>query len=276
MASPEPPDGPDGPSVRVRLLVAYRGEQFHGFAEQASVPTVGGAIRSVLEDCTGGPVELTCAGRTDRGVHAWGQVVHYDVAPQRSDPARAMAAINSRLAPMVVVRAAEVAPEGFDARRSARARTYRYTICNAPVPDPFVAETSWFVHDPLDLGLLRLACDPLIGEHDFSSFCRAPKVPEGAAAPSLVRRVADARWTDLGGGMLRFEITASAFCHQMVRSVTGTIVEMGRGKRRPGEMAGVLRSRDRSAAGQLAPPQGLCLWHVDYGEGGFALLPPAA
>ncbi len=276
MSEHTPPDGPDGPSVRVRLLVAYRGDGFHGFAEQPTVPTVAGELRAVLEDVTGAPVELTCAGRTDRGVHAWGQVVTYDAPAARADPARAMAAVNARLAPMIVVRAAEEAPPEFDARRSAQARTYRYTVVNRPVPDPFLAEVAWHVAEPLDLHRLRLACDPLIGEHDFSSFCRAPKVPDGAAPASLVRRVTDARWSDRGDGILRFEITASAFCHQMVRSLTGTIVAMGRGRRRPGEMAGILRARDRHAAGQLAPPQGLCLWHVDYGEGGFALRPPAA
>jgi tRNA pseudouridine38-40 synthase len=160
----------------------------------------------------------------------------------------------------VVVRAAEVAEEGFDARRWATGRRYRYTVRNHPVADPFTAGTAWHVERPLDLGAMRLACDPLIGEHDFSSFCRRPTV-EGA---SLVRVVRDARWVDLGEGMLRFEIEASSFCQQMVRSVVGTLVEVGTGKRKAGEMAGVVRARSRAAAAQPAPPHGLSLWEVTY------------
>ena len=115
--------------------------------------------------------------------------------------------------------------------------------------------------DPLDLAAMRLACDPILGEHDFSSFSRRPR---GDQPASMVRRVLDARWDDLGDGVLRFEITASSFCHQMVRGIVGTMVDMGRGRRRAGEMASILRARDRAAARSLAPPQGLCLWEVVY------------
>ncbi len=172
-------------------------------------------------------------------------------------------ALNKTLRPAVVIRSATAAPPGFDARRAATGRTYRYTILNGPLPDPFSAPIEWHVQRPLDLGLLRLACDPLIGEHDFSSFCRAP----GGNA-SLVRVVRRAEWTDRGNGRLRFEIEASSFCQQMVRALVGTMVDMGMGKKRSGEMAAILRAKNRGAAGQLAPPHGLCLWNVDYGERG--------
>jgi tRNA pseudouridine38-40 synthase len=256
-----------GDPVRVRLLVAYRGEGFHGFAEQPAVRTVAGELRAVLEDVHGAPVELTCAGRTDRGVHAWGQVVTYDAPGERCDVERVQRAVNGRLGPAVVVRSAAVVGVDVDARRSARSRTYRYTIWNHAEPNPFLAETAWHVPEPLDLRVLRLGCDALIGEHDFSSFCRVPPPGPDGKPRSLVRRVLDARWDEVEPGVLRFEITASAFCHQMVRSITGTLVEMGRGKRTPGQMAAILRARDRQAAGQMAPPQGLCLWSVDEGPG---------
>jgi tRNA pseudouridine38-40 synthase len=109
---------------------------------------------------------------------------------------------------------------------------------------------------PLDLTAMRLACDALYGEHDFSSFCRRPSL-DGA---SLVRVVRHADWLDLGDGIVRFEIEASSFCQQMVRSIVGTLVDVGRGKRKAGEMAAVVQARSRAAAGQLAPPHGLCLW----------------
>ncbi len=137
-------------------------------------------------------------------------------------------------------------------------------MLNRPVPDPFRARTTWHVEAPLDRRLLRLACDPLIGEHDFSSFCRAPKPRAGEPPASLTRRVIDARWDDLGDEVLRFQIEANAFCHQMVRSIVGTLVEVGLGRRSPGEMAAILRAGDRQQAGQLAPPHGLCLCAVRY------------
>lgn len=221
--------------------------------------TVGGALVGALERYLRHTVELTCAGRTDAGVHAWGQVVSFD-ARVDADPKALQRAVNRALRPAVVVREAAVAEPGFDARRAATGRLYRYTVRNDPVADPFSATTAWHVPAPLDLSAMRLACDPLYGEHDFSSFCRRPPAPDA----SLVRVVHDARWVDLGSGMLRFEIRASSFCHQMVRSVVGTLVEIGLGKRRAGEMAGIIRARSRAAAGQPAPPHGLCLWEVTY------------
>jgi tRNA pseudouridine38-40 synthase len=108
-----------------------------------------------------------------------------------------------------------------------------------------------------------LACDAVIGEHDFAAFCRRPKRRDGVEA-SLVRRVTEAAWHDDGGGQLRFEIEASSFCHQMVRSVVGTLVDVGRGRKRPGDILAIIRSHDRDQAGDLAPPHGLTLWTVRY------------
>jgi tRNA pseudouridine38-40 synthase len=248
-----------GPTERVRLLVAYHGAGFHGFALQRGVPTVGGALSGALERGLRHTVELTCAGRTDAGVHAWGQVVSFD-ARVDVDVAGLVRSVNRALHPQVVVRAAEVGPEGFDARRWATSRRYRYLVRNHPEADPFTAGTAWHVARRLDLRSMRLASDPLLGEHDFSSFCRRPPAEGG----SLVRLVREARWVDLGGGMLRFEIEASSFCQQMVRALVGTLVDVGAGKRRAGDMTGVIRARSRAAAGQLAPPHGLCLWEVGY------------
>jgi tRNA pseudouridine38-40 synthase len=221
--------------------------------------TVGGVLAGALERQLRHTVELTCAGRTDAGVHAWGQVVSFD-ARADVDLGALTRGVNRALRPQVVVRSAEIAPAGFDARRAAMGRRYRYTVRNHPGADPFTAATAWHVARPLDLAAMRLACDPLYGEHDFSSFCRQPPV-EGA---SLVRVVRDADWVDLGEAMLRFEIAASSFCQQMVRAIVGTMVDIGQGKRKAGEMAAVLRARSRAAAGQLAPPHGLCLWEVNY------------
>lgn len=263
---------PPAPGMtRVRMTLAYDGSKFHGMAENAGVATVVGTIRPLIERVVGHPVTIAMAGRTDRGVHAWGQVVSFDVATDaissgRAAPSRLARSVNRQCVPAVVVRDCASCPRDFDARFSAVSRTYRYTVLDRDVPDPFLAATSWWVPGGVDLSMLRLACDPLLGSHDFSSFCRRPKPAPDAPMPSLVRRVTAADWHDLGEGVLRFEITASSFCHQMVRSVVGTLVEMGRGVRRPGEMAGIIAARDRAAAGGLAPPQGLCLWSVGYGS----------
>jgi len=242
----------------LQLVVAYDGAGFHGFAPQPAVRTVAGVLAEVLARPLGAPVDLVCAGRTDAGVHAWGQVVSCAVAAD-TDVERVRRAVNGVLAPEVVVRSATLLDGAFDARRSASWRAYRYTICNREVPDPFLARTAWWVAEPLDLALLRLGADPFLGEHDFASFCR--RGPEGSTS---MRRVFESRWRDLGDGILRYEVRATAFCHQMVRSIVGTLVDVGAGRVRPGEVLAMLRTRDRSVAGRVAPPHGLCLWEVGY------------
>src|SRR3954462_6411494 len=199
------------------MTVAYDGTGFSGFAPNPGVKTIGGTLRTSLERILRHQVPITCAGRTDAGVHGWGQVVTFDTTSDGLELARLQRSLNLMCAPAIVVRSAELVDATFDARRSATARSYRYTVLNTPTANPLLARTAWHVPDPLDLSALRLACDPLIGMHDFSSFCRRPKVPEGDEAPSMVREVHDARWLDLGEGVLRFDITSSSFCQQMVR-----------------------------------------------------------
>lgn len=245
------------------MLVAYDGTSFRGFALQPGQRTVAGVLSAAIEQVVRCPVELTCAGRTDRGVHAWGQVVSVDL-PADTDLDSLHRSLIKLCGPDVVVRELDLAAPDFDARFSARARTYRYTVLNRRVPDPFLMRTTWHVPTPLTTDLLSLACDPFLGEHDFSAFCRRPKVSPEVEPVSLVRRVLAAGWTDLGDGVLRFEITATAFCHQMVRSIVGTVVSAGHGQVRAGEIRGILHSRDRTNAAPIAPPEGLCLWHVHY------------
>ena len=129
-----------------------------------------------------------------------------------------------------------------------------------------MVETAWHIHTPLKLRAMQLACDAVIGEHDFSAFCRKPKASEGehGAEFSMRRYVMNADWRDLGDGVLRFDVRANAFCHQMVRSLVGTFVEIGLGKRPPSDMRGLILSGDRNQAAQVAPPHGLCLWEVGY------------
>ena len=251
-----------GGRTHVALTVAYDGTAFRGFAAQPEQRTVAGeltaALAQVLRDDL---ADVVCAGRTDAGVHAWGQVVSFSTGAD-VEPARLVAVLNRRLGPEIVVREARAVAPDFDARHSAVARTYRYTVVNRPVPDPFLARSAWWVPEPLDLSRLRLAADPFVGEHDFAAFCR--RGPEGT---TTVRRVLRSHWDVLPDGVLRYEIRGTAFCWQMVRSVVGTLVEVGRGRRTPGDVMTILRSRDRGQAPSPAPPTGLCLWAVDYPPG---------
>jgi tRNA pseudouridine38-40 synthase len=249
---------------RWRLLVAYDGSGFRGFAAQPGTPTVAGALSEALARAArmDGRPELVCAGRTDAGVHASGQVVHVDLPdplPARLDLARA---VNRQLAPMVVVRRAEPAPEGFDARRSATGRRYRYLVHRGPVPDPLLAGVAWHVPDPLDLRGMASAADALVGEHDFRAFCRRP--PGTSADEPIVRRVTAAGWSECPCTLLRFEVTARAFCHQMVRSMVGALVQVGRGRATTADLVARIRSGTRTGAAQPAPPHGLCLEEVLY------------
>lgn len=253
-----------GTRRRVALTVAYDGRNFHGFAAQPGLRTVAGVLTDAIELTLRHEIDLTAAARTDRGVHALGQVVSFDVATDGFDAERLLRAVNKLCRPEIAVTAVTAVGDDFDARLSARSRRYRYRILNRAVHDPLAAGHVWHVADPLDLAALRLGADPLIGRHDFTSFCRRPRVAVSAEASSLEREVLDVAWLDDGDGWLRFEIEARAFCHQMVRSVVGTLVDMGIGRRRPGEMRGIISAQDRNASGGVAPPEGLCLLGVRY------------
>jgi tRNA pseudouridine38-40 synthase len=248
-------------TATLKLTVAYDGTDFHGFAVQPDERTVEGELTAALTRVLREPVALSCAGRTDAGVHAWNQVVSCNVADD-TDLDVVQRSVNSQLAPEIVVRSAELADHEFDARHSALWRAYRYTVVNRDTPDPFRARHAWWVSESLDVARMRLAADPFLGEHDFSSFCR--KGPEGSTA---VRRVLASEWLVEEDGVLVYDIRAAAFCWQMVRSIVGTLVDVGIGKIRPGEIMGILRARERSAAVRVAPPHGLCLWDVGYSLG---------
>ncbi len=266
-------DGLPAVTTRLRLTVSYDGAGFRGFALQPGQRTVAGALADAIGVVVGHRVDLVCAGRTDAGVHAQGQVVHVDVR-EDVDRDRLVRSVNTLLKPSVVVRSAEVAPPGFDARRSARSRRYRYLILEDLTPDPLLAPTSWHVPGPLDLRAMASGADALLGEHDFRAFCR--RVPGTEPGTPIPRRVLDARFAEIpvrpgelgpGARLLRFDIAATSFCHQMVRSVVGTLVEVGRGRRRASDVNWLLQSGDRSrVGGVIAPPQGLCLVGVDYDE----------
>lgn len=242
------------------MTVAYDGAPFSGFADNAGVLTVAGTISEALAGILGHPVELACAGRTDRGVHARGQVVSFDALGARADPARLQRSLNRLCGPTIAVREAQFAADDFHARLSCTGRVYRYRILAAPVPDPLAAATSWQISHPLDLEAMRGAAEQVVGTHDFSSFCRRNRSRPDAVLVRTVRRTA--WWRE--GDFCVFEIEGRSFCHQMVRSLVGTFVAVGRGRRSVTDLEPILAARDRNAAASPAPAHGLMLWAALY------------
>jgi tRNA pseudouridine38-40 synthase len=245
----------------VRLTLAYDGTEFRGWARQRdpAIRTVEGVVTQRLEDVLREPVRLSVAGRTDAGVHARGQVVSFRSSSSIA-PSRLQAAVNGALAPEVVVIEAGDAPEGFDARFSATAREYRYRIRESAVPDPFIARFVWDRPGRLALVPMREAARSLVGEHDFTSFCRHPGEDRSTVRNLMALTVARR------GAVLELGAVANTFLHQMVRSLVGTLAAVGEGRLAAGSMNEILAARDRAAAGRPAPARGLTLERVRYGR----------
>lgn len=247
--------------MKVALLVAYDGTDFRGFARQPHARTVQGSLEEALSQLLRVDVRTHGAGRTDAGVHAAGQVVSFEAASD-VDPSWIADRLNRRLGPEISIRAAAVVPETFDARHSARRRTYEYTLYRSRAPDPFSDRFALHVPGPLNLAAMRRASRALIGEHDFSSFCRR-------ARGSMVRRLRSITIRPVPPDRLVVRVVGDAFCHQMVRSIMGLLLDVGRGKRTPENAARALSARDRAAAGPVAPAKGLTLATVVYARGPF-------
>ncbi len=255
--------------MKLKATVAYDGSGFHGFAPNPGVPTITGAIEKALATIFGEPIEIMGAGRTDKGVHSRGQVISFDVPEMiRQNPVvphKLERSINGLCGPDIIVSNITRVPDDFHARFSARWRRYRYQVLISPHPDPLRPHV-WHVWEPLDLGAMQRAAAHVVGEHDFSSFCKRPNVGPDAHEKLMDRTVMSAEWIDAGQDMLEFWVQASAFCHQMVRSLVGTLVNVGEGQFDPDDIPAILAAKNRKAAGDVAPPNGLTFWEVHYPE----------
>jgi len=240
----------------LKLTLAYDGTRFVGWQRQAEGRSVQGELEAVLARFAGDPVTVHGAGRTDAGVHAYGQVASARVDVTH-DTATLTRALNAQLPEDLRVISVEDAPPDFHARFSARAKTYLYQIRNAPIASPFERHWVWHVPEPLGLDAMHAAAALLVGTHDFAAFRSV-----GSEVSGTVRTIFTSAWRD-ASGLLTYEVSGDGFLRHMVRAIVGTLVEIGRGWR-PADIPALLEGGTRAEAGATAPPQGLILARVDY------------
>lgn len=245
--------------MRIALGIEYDGSGFCGWQTQAGGCAVQDRLEQACSSIAGVPVKTVCAGRTDAGVHALGQVVHFDCEAERPLSAW-VRGVNALLPPALAVTWAQSMPEDFHARYSARARIYRYVLLNAAVrPAADHGRVGWF-HMPLDIVRMRAAAAHLVGEHDFSAFRAAE-----CQAKSPVRTLHEVT-LEQAGPYVVFRFRANAFLHHMVRNLVGSLVYVGKGKHAPQWLAQVLQDRDRAQAAPTFDASGLYLAGVEYAE----------
>jgi tRNA pseudouridine38-40 synthase len=242
----------------MRLTIEYDGGAYCGWQRQIN----GLSIQQVIEECigrmTGEEIRVIGSGRTDAGVHALNQVAHFLTASRLAEWNLLMG-INSLLPADIVVRELCEAPPSFHARYDAVSKVYLYRICNRPVRSAMERNGAWFVWEPLDLAKIAAALDIFRGTHDFSSFCSSHT--DGADRIRTIHAIAAAKDPS---GMIRITLEADGFLRYMVRTIVGALVDVGRGKRSPEDLAAILAAKDRRRAGLTAPPQGLYLKEVKY------------
>ncbi|MBZ4654420.1 MAG: tRNA pseudouridine synthase [Peptococcaceae bacterium] len=245
----------------IKLLLAYDGTNYHGFQKQNNtrLKTIQGTLEDALRVLTKEEVKVIGSGRTDAGVHAQGQVVNF-LSHTTIPPERFPLALNSVLPSDIVVWKAEDVPQEFHARFDAVKKTYRYTIYNDRHLSPFLRYFAYHVPVPLDIEKMSAGAREFQGTHDFRGFCA-----KDTAVKDFVRTIYTCR-VEKEGPLVIFTVTGDGFLYNMVRIMTGTLIEVGQGKRLPEEIPDLLAAKERKLAGATVPPQGLCLWSVEYKE----------
>ena len=243
--------------MNIKLTIEYDGTNYCGWQIQSNGESIQAVLERGISTFLGKPTRLTGSGRTDAGVHALGQVANF-FSDKEVDPHRVRRALNALTPEDITIKAVEIVPDEFDARRDGRSRVYEYHILNRPTASPFYLNRAWHLHEELDLAAMSAAIPCLLGEHDFSSFraagCEAAHPIRTIYVSSLEQR----------GDLLVYTVEATAFLRHMVRNIVGTLVEAGRGVRTPHSFSALLEARDRTQAGPTAPPDGLFLVEVRY------------
>lgn len=244
--------------MNYKLTISYDGSRYDGWQKQGNTDnTIQGKLEAVLSSVCGEEIEINGAGRTDAGVHAQGQCANFRSASPLS-PSVVMEMANSYLPEDIAIISAEEAPERFHARLNAKGKTYRYSLRLGTAPDVFRRKYQLRIEDALDIEAMKKAAKALCGEHDYKAFCSLKKYKK-----STVRNVESIELV-LSGDNLDIYFRGDGFLYNMVRILTGTLIEVGTGKLAHTDMEGILRSLDRSKAGFTAPAKGLCLINVEY------------
>jgi tRNA pseudouridine38-40 synthase len=255
----DPGEAPEPAGTRLKLTLHYDGSAFHGWQLQPDQRTVQGEVEAVLSRLFASPVRVAAAGRTDRGVHATGQVISFD-APARWTAERVHKAANALLPDDVWIEHATVAPPRFHARFDASSRSYRYRVGLTPsARSPFHARWCWWVRREIDTAVLHRCAAQLPGDHSFLSFAKAGQEERGDRCVVLA-----AGWREAESGWLEFSVTANRFLHHMVRYLVGTMVEIAAGLRDAGDFPRLLAAEPELETSPPAPPQGLFLTGVGY------------
>jgi len=247
---------------RFKLLVAYDGTSFGGWQAQVNAPSIQNLIEGALQTILRIPTPVTGSGRTDAGVHARGQTAHFD-APSSIDCFRLRGSMNGLLPAEIRILAIEEVSPNFHARYSARSKEYHYHLHLDQVLDPFKRLYATHLHASVDLHLLEKAAQIFVGTHDFTSF--ANDADEGSAAKNPIRTLSKLDVIPEAGGV-RLEFEADGFLYKMVRNITGTLIDVARGKTPFASIPEIFGAKDRRRAGAAAPPQGLFLEKVNYGQ----------
>jgi tRNA pseudouridine38-40 synthase len=252
----------------IRLVIKYDGTHYSGWQFQKNAKTIQEAIESALRRITGRKVKLTGAGRTDSGVHAVHQVANFKTRSKLAlDKIRD--ALNSALAEDILIVSAESAPLKFDSQRSARSKRYRYTVTTARFADPFIRHFAARFSYPLNIGSMRRAAKALTGRHNFKAFQRSgptgrrPGGASGSGESNTIRTIKKIK-IEKRGDLVYIDVWADGFLYNMVRTIAGTLLEIGRGKMPEESIKEILSKRERRLAGPTAPAKGLCLMNVEY------------
>lgn len=245
----------------LKLTVSYRGTRFAGWQVQPGQPTIQESLEHAFQQITGQRIKVVGSGRTDAGVHALGQVASV-VVDTDMECFRLLRGLNATTPEDISVVAVEEAPPGFHAIRDATRKRYRYRIQHGRIRDPLMREFCWFVPTILNVDAIRQAAQALIGEHDFICFQAS-----GAERNSTIRTIFVSAVNPVRQGpfdFLEYEIEGNGFLYNMVRNIVGSLVEIGKGKKNPEWIPELIERRDRTLAGETAPPQGLFLVNVEY------------
>lgn len=251
---------PKNPIRNFKLTIEYDGQAYAGWQRQIDQPTIQGTLEHAIATMAAQSITLAGSGRTDAGVHALGQVASFKCRT-RLTAHIFLKGLNALLPRDIVVRHCETVPSRFHARFDATRKLYRYCILNDPAPKAIGRQYAWHIRAPLNTRAMRMACQAITGQHDFSAFTGSGSQPH-----STVRTILSAQINRASGNMIHFEVLGEGFLKHMVRNLVGTLVEIGQGRRTADDMTRILVSRDRGQAGITAPAQGLFLVQVDYDD----------